>query len=174
MENKKKELLKPKCDIVFQALFAENKYNITQSLISDILGEKVEIIDIKNWDTSNVITFYCMFYGCSSLTSLDLSNWNTSNLTDMSSMFANCSSLIELDLSNFDTSKVKDMKIMFQGCTALTNLNISNFNLNKTTDFHASGMFDYCNSLNFDCIDTSNMDYESLLKISTIYENRSK
>ena len=47
MENKKVELLKPKCDIVFQALFAENKYNITQSLISDILGEKVEIIDIK-------------------------------------------------------------------------------------------------------------------------------
>jgi surface protein len=89
-------------------------------------------------------------------------------------MFANCSSLIELDLSNFDTSKVEDMKIMFQGCTALTNLNISNFNLNKTTDFHASGMFDYCNSLNFDCIDTSNMDYESLLKISTVYENRSK
>jgi surface protein len=134
----------------------------------------IEIIDIKNWDTSNVISFYCMFYGCSSLTSLDLSNWNTSNLTDMCSMFANCSSLIELDLSNFDTSKVEDMKIMFQGCTALTNLNISNFNLNKTTDFHASGMFDYCNSLNFDCIDTSNMDYESLLKISTVYENRSK
>ena len=51
MENKKKELLKPKCDIVFQALFAENKYNITQSLISDILGEKVEIIDIKTDST---------------------------------------------------------------------------------------------------------------------------
>ena len=48
---KKKELLKPKCDIVFQALFAENKYNITQSLISDILGEKVEIIDIKTDST---------------------------------------------------------------------------------------------------------------------------
>jgi len=51
MENKKIELLKPKCDIVFQALFAENKYNITQSLISDILGEKVEIIDIKTDST---------------------------------------------------------------------------------------------------------------------------
>ena len=51
MENKKIELLKPKCDVVFQALFAENKYNITQSLISDILGEKVEIIDIKTDST---------------------------------------------------------------------------------------------------------------------------
>ena len=47
MENNKKELLKPKYDVVFQALFQDNKENITQSLISDILGEKVEIIDIK-------------------------------------------------------------------------------------------------------------------------------
>ena len=51
MENKKIELLKPRGDIVFQALFAENKYNITQSLISDILGEEVEIIDIKTDST---------------------------------------------------------------------------------------------------------------------------
>ena len=47
MYNQKKELLKPKYDVVFQALFGENKNNITQSFISDILGEKIEIIDIK-------------------------------------------------------------------------------------------------------------------------------
>ena len=51
MEDKKKELLKPKYDVVFQALFGENKENITQSLVSDILGEKVEIIDIKTDST---------------------------------------------------------------------------------------------------------------------------
>ena len=51
MENKRKELLKPKYDVVFQALFGENRENITQSLISDILGEKIEIIDIKADDT---------------------------------------------------------------------------------------------------------------------------
>ena len=47
MYNQKKELLKPKYDVVFQALFGENKNNITQSFISDILGEQIEIIDIK-------------------------------------------------------------------------------------------------------------------------------
>ena len=47
MNIEKKELLKPKYDIVFQALFEGNKENITQSLISDILGEKVEIIEKK-------------------------------------------------------------------------------------------------------------------------------
>lgn len=50
-ECKKVKLLKPKYDVVFQALFKENKDNITESFISDILGEKVEIIDIKTDDT---------------------------------------------------------------------------------------------------------------------------
>ena len=50
-KNKKVKLLKPKYDIVFQALFQGNKENITESLISDILGEKIEIIDIKADDT---------------------------------------------------------------------------------------------------------------------------
>ena len=51
IKNKKIELLKPKYDIVFQALFQGNKENITESLISDILGENVKIIDIKADDT---------------------------------------------------------------------------------------------------------------------------
>ena len=51
MENKEIKLLKPKYDIVFQALFGSNKENITQSFISDILGKPVEIIDIKTDDT---------------------------------------------------------------------------------------------------------------------------
>ena len=51
MNNEKKELLKPKYDIVFQALFQGNKDNITQSLISDILEEPVEILEIKTDST---------------------------------------------------------------------------------------------------------------------------
>ena len=51
MNNQKKELLKPKYDVVFQALFGENRDNITQSFISDILGEYIEIIDIKSDST---------------------------------------------------------------------------------------------------------------------------
>ena len=51
MPTSKKKLLKPKYDIVFQALFGKNKQNITQSFISDILGKPVEIIDIKTDDT---------------------------------------------------------------------------------------------------------------------------
>jgi len=41
------KLLKPKYDVVFNALSQGNKENITESLISDILGERVKIIEIK-------------------------------------------------------------------------------------------------------------------------------
>ena len=47
----KKQILKPKYDIVFQTLFGSNKENITQSFISDILGKPIEIIDIKTDDS---------------------------------------------------------------------------------------------------------------------------
>ncbi len=55
-ENKKIKLLKPKYDIVFQALFQGNKQNITQSFISDIIGEKIEIIHIET--DNNIIREY--------------------------------------------------------------------------------------------------------------------
>lgn len=49
--NSQIKLLKPKYDIVFQALFQGNKENITQSFISDIIGEQIEIVDIKTDNT---------------------------------------------------------------------------------------------------------------------------
>ena len=51
MQTNKKELPKPRYDVIFQILFGSNKENITQSFISDILGKPVEIIDIKTDDS---------------------------------------------------------------------------------------------------------------------------
>ena len=48
---KERELLKPKYDIVFQALFQNNTDNITENFITEILGEKVKIVDIKTDNT---------------------------------------------------------------------------------------------------------------------------
>ncbi len=53
---------------------------------------------------------YWMFYECISLIILDISNFDTSNITDMSRMFYNCSSLTFLDISNSDVND--DKKIM--------------------------------------------------------------
>ena len=43
-EKQTKELLKPKVDIVFHALFREENKKLTESLISDILGQKVKVV----------------------------------------------------------------------------------------------------------------------------------
>lgn len=40
----KKELLKPKIDVVFHALFREENKRITEGMIGDILGRKVKVI----------------------------------------------------------------------------------------------------------------------------------
>lgn len=48
MEKEKVELLNPKIDVVFHSLFRESNNKLTESFISDILGEKVRII--KNLD----------------------------------------------------------------------------------------------------------------------------
>ena len=54
-----------------------------------------------------------MFSGCSSLKQLNLKNFNTNNVIDMSNIFYRCSSLKELNLDNFITNNVTDMSRMF-------------------------------------------------------------
>ena len=84
-------------------------------------------------DTGSVVSFYGMFFGCESLTSLDVSGFDTSSAENMAWMFGACSSLTELDLSGFDTSKVTDMDAMFYYCASLTGLDLSGFAVSEDT-----------------------------------------
>ena len=107
-------------------------------------------LDLRGFNTSNVVNMSRMFYQCRSLSSLDLGNFDTSNVTKMSGMFAECNSLINLDLSSFNTSNVTSMHAMFYGCDSLTNLDLSSFNTSNVTDMYS--MFNGCRSLvNLDC-----------------------
>ena len=120
--------------------------------------ESLKELDLSHFDTSNVTIMGAMFYHCYHLIKLDLSNFDTSNVTSMWAMFHHCYSLIKLDLSNFDTSKVTDMRHMFGGCHSLTELNVSNFDTSKVTDM--GSMFEGCKSLStldLSSFDTSNV-----------------
>ena len=72
-------------------------------------------LDLSNFDTSRVITFYQMFMGASSLKKLDLSGFKTSRIKAMAEMFKDMPELEEVDLSNFDMSKVDYIGKMFDG-----------------------------------------------------------
>ena len=54
-----------------------------------------------------------MFCHCIGLTILDLSEFDTSNVSNMSYMFCGCYNLEVLDLSGFDTTSVKDIHGIF-------------------------------------------------------------
>ena len=63
-----------------------------------------EVLDVSNFDTSNVLTFNQMFESCTKLKRIiGLENFVTSASLDFSEMFWNCISLEELNLSSFNT-----------------------------------------------------------------------
>ena len=90
---------------------------------------------------------YYWFTGCSNLTTIEgIEYLNTEKVTDMICMFFHCSSLTSLDLSNFNTANVTDMGYMFNGCSALTTIYASN---KFVTDLvtKSTDMFSGCKNL---------------------------
>ena len=91
-------------------------------------------INVRRWDVSKVQNMQGMFGTCTSLTSLDLSTWNTVNVTNMSGMFNWCVDLVYLDVSGFNTSKVTDMSYMLYECDSLLQLDLTHWDTSKVTD----------------------------------------
>ena len=125
-------------------------------------SNKLNEVDVNNWDTSEVTSMKEVFSGCNGLTNLDVSNWNTSNVTSMYNTFAGCSSLTELDVSHFDTSKVTTMQGMFSGCGLLTELDVSKFNTSQVTNLFMT--FNKCSSVKE--LDVSKWDTS---KVTSLY-----
>jgi surface protein len=76
-----------------------------------------------------------MFYSCEKLEQLNLGNFDTSKLINMDYIFSKCTSLDTLDISNFETENVQSMRFMFNYCTGLTELNLEKFNTLKCDNF---------------------------------------
>ncbi len=107
--------------------------NLNLSSVSDIL------------DLSGTGTFYSLFSGCTSLTTVKrINEWNTSKITNTTLAFFNCSNFNQ-DLSNWNTSAVISMSNMFQGASVF-NQNLGSWNVSKVTNFTA--MFASASSFN--------------------------
>ena len=104
-------------------------------------------IDLSNFDTSEITDMSSMFFTCTSLYFIDFSDVNTSKVKDMNNMFYGCSSLKSLNLSSFDTSQVLYMNAMFSGCSSLKSLNLSNFVTSRVTNMNL--MFYNCLELEY-------------------------
>jgi len=107
----------------------------------------LKVIDgIYNFDTSKVVNMSGMFLKCNELTYLDLSKFNTSKVIYMNKMFEECFELEFLDISNFDVSNVITLENMFYQCHKLKEIKLINkFNINKTKMISMKGIFEECN-----------------------------
>ena len=113
--------------MIFNEDFVNNNKNNCYLIINDIKQDLCSYIKIKNkeqkkqeiklFEINTITTMYCMFYGCSSLSSLpDISKWDTKNVNDMSYMFYGCSSLSSLpDISKWELNKNLETEDMFEG-----------------------------------------------------------
>lgn len=102
----------------------------------------MEELDLKHFNTENIITMKGMFSECSKISKLDLSCFNTAKVTNMLDMFSKCYNLEELDLNSFNTENVTHMINMFKDCESLKTLNLNSFDTENVTDMY--GMFKNC------------------------------
>lgn len=136
------------------------------------MQQRIQSLDLSNFNTSNITSMYQMFANCYKLTSLTLSpSFDTSKVTDMYSMFFNCMALTSLDLSSFDTSNVTDMSYMFKKCNALTSLTLSSrFDTSKVTKM--TQMFVNCYVLT--SLDLSSFNFAKNPTFANIFDGLGK
>ena len=85
---------------------------------------------LSSFNTQNVENMYCLFNGCSSLTTLDLSAFNARKVTNMKFMFFKCSSLTILNLSSLNNAIIVNNTFnIFDGCINSLNYGSSNRNI---------------------------------------------
>ena len=135
-------------------IFAEKIY---------LTSDKLDFIDVTNWDLHEVNNTNLMFMNISAKRLKGLDTWDTSNITNMSYMFVSMKRIEKLDLSSFDTSSVTDMGSMFYGCSSLKTIYASDkFVTSKLTN-DSDGMFASSNLLvggNGTVFDSNHVDKE--------------
>lgn len=118
-------------------------------------------IFLNDWNTSKITNLASMFYYCKQLEVLNLSNWNTSNVTSTYQFLWHCNKLTSIDVSSFDTSNISNMNRMFGECYSLLEIKgLENFDTHSAQGLAA--MFQNCKSLkelDVSSFDTSNASW---------------
>ncbi len=152
--------------VVFDGSFANNTSLTSTAYWFYGCNNLTSITGIENLKTDNVTSMYCMFAGCTSLTSLDASGFKTDNVTNMNYMFYGCSGLTSLDVSKFNTANVTEMGAMFSGCSGLTSLNVSGFNTANVTGMNS--MFNRCSGLT--SLDVSKFNTANVTEMGAMFD----
>ena len=169
--NKIKVESKDQLQSIIQERYNKNKLfidltDLDISELDDLCGifdrlNKVEVVDISGWDTSNVITMEDMFCFCGKLKNIiGIENLDVSNVEYTNNMFYECKNLVELDLTNWNPISLENAYEMFSSCSNLKIIkNIENWQLTNIKE--VSFMFYNCAKLD---VDLSNWDLTNIKK----------
>ena len=103
----------------------------------------LQVIDLSNFNTNNVVDMSNLFWGCTSLNSITWgSNFNTSKVTNFQGMFGKCNSLPNIDLSGFNTNQAINMNAMFLECQNIITLDLTSFNTSNVISGNMSRMLE--------------------------------
>jgi surface protein len=132
-------------------------------------GDRLKLIDIKNWGDIFWLSMDSAFHGCNSLTALSATGRpNLSNTTSISSMFNSCKSLLNVSASLWDVSTITSMVAVFRDCSALNSLGVDNWDTRKVTNFQE--MFNRAYSIN---PEIENWNTSSLAIASSMFKQNS-
>ena len=107
-------------------------------------GQIQAIMEMDQWDTSNVTEMNYMFSGASNFNG-EIGGWNTGKVQLMQNMFQNATSFNGSYIVSWNTSNVTDMSHMFDGATNF-NQDFGRWNTSNVTDM--SYMFSGASNFN--------------------------
>lgn len=116
---------------------------------------------------NNILNMWSMFSYCDNL--INVPNFDTSNVKDMSGMFYNCTNLI--NIPNLNTSKVTNMAYMFRKASSLENAPRINLASAKSTvrmfaqDYQLININNILNTITENIENTANM-FEGCLRLN--------
>lgn len=125
-------------------------------------GDKLKIIDIKQWGAMEWTSMGQSFKGAANLTSSATDAPDLSNATNMYQAFMGATSF-NADTSNWDVSNIEIMAMTFYQATAF-NGDVTNWNTSSVNNM--SIMF--CGATNFDG-DVSNWDVSNVLYMDSLF-----
>ena len=128
------------------------------------------VVNVSDWDVSNLSSCSSMFEGCTSLTSVDLSDWRFSSYVKCSSMFANCTSLVSVNVNwpAENARRIETSLNMFQNCISLKSLDLSNWVGGSSSKRTWGGMFSGCENLEFLNMENVSLPYYSYYYVDPI------
>lgn len=130
-------------------------------------GSYLPSIDIRNFDTRNVVDMQYAFAGLKNVRHLDLHGFDVSKVNNIGAIFSGNPTLVSLNLANWQLDSIHAMDSLFAGMHALTDLNLTGFTTKNVTDMHH--MFTECHALT--TLDLSSFDTRNVTDMNNMFRD---